>query len=873
MTAGAASGLGDYRALADAMPQLVWTARADGPCEYVNVRWTEYTGLASERLLDSQWHEVVHPDDRAPVAERWARCVATGEPYEIEMRILGADGVYRSFLTRGVPVRDAAGAIVQWFGTSTDIEDRKRGEASLRFLATSGELLASSLDRDHTLRSLAQLAMEALADWAIVFLYDDRTRLLRPFAAAHRDPLLVAKAEAFLARYPDVGNDTLAAVAASGASLLEAHFAADAPIDSAVYAREDIAFVRSLGIHSALAVPIVARGRTIGLLRAISSDTKRSLNDADVRLAELLAKRAATAIDNAMLYDEQRRTARRMRFIAAASEALATSLDLDETLSTLKRLPVPEFADWTMLNLVDENGVVETGTAYHRDPRLQGAADEYARHSRPDPSARHGRGRVIATGRSEVKEHIDAEHSARVIAETGAVPAIGSTMLALGYTASITVPILIDGRVRGVLAALRSDPDARYSEDDLPIFEDLARRAASAIANAESYMRESRASQIFQRAFLPTSLPNVPGVAFNAIYAPGEAEAQIGGDWYDAFPLPDGRIVVSIGDVTGRGLQAAVIMAKMRQSLETLTYFERDPARLLEAADVTLRRIDGDAIVTALVGVLDPARGTFSYATAGHPPPILATPDGDMVKLPGRGLPLGLRGDFETPTTTVRLPDGALIVLFTDGLIEATHDILEGERRLDAALLDPQIVGADDPARAIQRRVLFDGSPDDVAILTFRYAAPRAVVVSSTPTPQSELSMHWSFDAREARASHDVRGVYVQYLSELAEAGADVGGAELVFGELVSNVVRHAPGPIEIELEWTASRPVLHVLDRGSGFPRTNALPTDIMSESGRGLYLVDLLTEEFTVTTLPGYGTHARAVLPIRRAHAGRGA
>jgi PAS domain S-box-containing protein len=867
MLESAEPGLDDYRTFADAMPALVWTARADGSADYFNARCAEFTGVPVDRLLESGWYEVIHPADRERTVALYRECIATGKMYEIEYRLLSGDGHFSWFLTRGIPIRDASGTVRKWIGTCTNIDEKRRGEESLRFLSQSSERLTSSLDTDVTLRMLGNLVIGAFADWCTVYLFSADGSLLEPVVVAHEDEHRASVARDLLARFPHAPDTRLAALARAGVSRLhddmsfvyEPSLRPDLP-------EEIVTFARSLGITSEIVVPIVVRDRTLGLLHACTAESKRILTESDLRLAELLARRAAVAIDNATLFEEQRRTASRLGFMATASEALSHSLDLEATIATIIRLPVPEFADWTMLDLIDEHGRIVHSVANHADPERLDLVTDFARLTSPDASGSHGRGRVLRTGASEIKEHVDDAMLARIVADAGISAEAAARLRDLGYRAAITVPIVVDGKLRGSLAAIRGSADARYATADIPLFEDLARRAATAIANSETYARESRASQIFQRAFLPTSLPHVPGVRFSAIYAPGAAEAQIGGDWYDAFPLPDGRIVVSIGDVTGRGLQAAVIMAKMRQSLETLTYFERDPARLLEAADVTLRRIDSEAIVTALVGVLDPARGTFSYATAGHPPPILCTPDGDMVNLPGRGLPLGLRGDFETPTTTVRLPDGALIVLYTDGLIESTHDILEGERRLEAALRDRRVTGDDEPASAIQRRVLFDGSPDDVAILTLRYAAPSAVAVGTMPTPQSAFSMHWSFDAREARASHDVRGVYVQYLRELAENGADVGGAELVFGELVSNVVRHAPGPIEIELEWTASQPVLHVLDRGQGFPRTNALPTNVMSENGRGLYLVHLLTEEFTVTTLPGYGTHARAVLPIRR-------
>jgi len=125
--------------------------------------------------------------------------------------------------------------------------------------------------------------------------------------------------------------------------------------------------------------------------------------------------------------------------------------------------------------------------------------------------------------------------------------------------------------------------------------------------------------------------------------------------------------------------------------------------------------------------------------------------------------------------------------------------------------------------------------------------------------------MHWSFDARDARSTRDVRDLFIAYLRAKGRADADYAGAELVFGELLGNVARNAPGTVDIEVEWRGDAPVLHVLDRGPGYDRAAALPPHF-SETGRGLYLVAQLTREFTVTRLPGYGSHARAVLPIER-------
>jgi hypothetical protein len=304
-------------------------------------------------------------------------------------------------------------------------------------------------------------------------------------------------------------------------------------------------------------------------------------------------------------------------------------------------------------------------------------------------------------------------------------------------------------------------------------------------------------------------------------------------------------------------LTAAVIMGRMRQAIEALATYESDPVRLLDAADRVLRRAHPDAIVTALVGVLDPVARTLAYATAGHPTPLVRAPDGAIRQLPGRGLPLGLRDGHEPPTSTVVLPPSSLLVFFTDGLVESTHDLAEGERRTFAALRDPQIVDGRAPAASLVARVVGGAVRDDIAVLTVR--------VSGAPNAARAWTMRWRFDPRDKLRTYDVREALAETLTMYGR-NIDIGAAELVFGELIGNAVRHAPGHVDVELAWEdPTTPVLHVVDDGPGYAPQSCLPASD-SETGRGLYLVTKLTRHFTVTRLPHRGAHARAVLQTRR-------
>jgi Stage II sporulation protein E (SpoIIE) len=236
----------------------------------------------------------------------------------------------------------------------------------------------------------------------------------------------------------------------------------------------------------------------------------------------------------------------------------------------------------------------------------------------------------------------------------------------------------------------------------------------------QSYVRDHAVSLAFQDAALPRTLPTVPGLAFDAMYEAAGEDALVGGDWYDAFVLPDGRVVISVGDVGGNGLEAAVTMGAVRQTIRGAAQVFAEPAAALDAADRALRSEQPDRIVTAFVGILDPLTLALSYASAGHPPPLLRHGDGSLVELDAIDLPLGLRNERTAGSNHVTtLSQSALLVLYTDGLTEATRNVLEGEKRLRDALARDDIVRSARPAAAIRRAVAGEAS-DDVAILTVR---------------------------------------------------------------------------------------------------------------------------------------------------------
>ncbi len=291
-----------YHSLAEAIPQIVWTAKPDGTTDYCNRQWAEYTGLDVTTALGRGWLQAIHPDDRAGAVRAWETAQATGAGYEFENRVRRADDTYRWHLTRAVPIRGHSERVIAWFGTSTDIDDRKRAELTQTFLAEAGRTLASSLDFEKTLDSVARLVVPHLADWCIIDMADEGG-VLRRFSIAHTDPARVAQAWDFSERYPTNMNATCgpAAVFRSGRSLL-LHEVAEAQL--AAYAQDDVhlAFLHELQFRSVMCVPLLARGRALGTMTLLTAESGRRFGPSDLEIAEELTAFAALAVDNARLY-------------------------------------------------------------------------------------------------------------------------------------------------------------------------------------------------------------------------------------------------------------------------------------------------------------------------------------------------------------------------------------------------------------------------------------------------------------------------------------------------------------------------------------------------------------------------------------------
>ncbi|MEU7428909.1 SpoIIE family protein phosphatase [Streptomyces sp. NPDC040750] len=552
---------------------------------------------------------------------------------------------------------------------------------------------------------------------------------------------------------------------------------------------------------------------------------------------------AMAAFDNT----EQYWARRRLALLNEAATGLGTTLDVVRTAEELVELLVPRYADFAGVDLLDwvlgadeppvvpDGGVtlqrVAHGSTRSGTPGAAVALGETHLYQPPSPPARALRDGHAVIGQAGEPGFVGWLQERNTRSPEG-------ESFRQGVHSMIAVPLRARGTTLGVALCVRvAHPDA-YVPDDAVFAEELASRAAVCIDNARRFARERSTALALQHSLLPRGLPGQAAVDVAHRYLPCGSLAGIGGDWFDVIPLSGGRVALVVGDVVGHGIQSSATMGRLRTAVRTLADVDLPPDELLTHLDDLVTHLaSGDsgeevaeAGATCLYAVYDPVSRRLSLAAAGHAAPAVVPPGGSAESVPlSAGPPLGVGGlPFEA--SELELPEGSVVALYTDGLLEGRG------RDADAA--------ADDLCRALSvpcdsldalcdsvlKAVLPDQPGDDVALLLVRTRALGADRVATWDVPP---------DPAQVAVLRQATG------EQLAAWGLEEASfvTELVVSELVTNAIRYGAPPIQLRLIRDRAL-ICEVSDASSTSPHLRR--AHAYDEGGRGLLLVAQLTQRW---------------------------
>ncbi len=692
-----------------ALPRPVVALDTDGQIVDVNVAAARLLGLDATAARGRRFDEVaMEPCDRGGFGEvfrlvlggaRWAgelRLAVSSGPAPARLQVVPVEE--RGVLRGAVLVVDAVGA--------TDVETAHLSERLTRLAGVAAELQST-----RNLETLTNVVISHMADAAgattasLSVLVDDDTLAMvgirggAPGAASRwatypvddstpaghvmrtREPLLLSGRAAIEERYPslELGAD---------------------------------------GDRSLLCLPLVIDDRSIGVA-TLSFPTRRELSAAELDFFTVMADACAQSLDRLRALETVEDQHEKLTFLAHASVELASSLDYEATLRNVAWLAVPRFADWCAISL-EQDGILRVLAVAHVDPQKVALAHELQERYPAEPSDEHGSYQVLRTGETVLAAEIPDE----LLEQAAKSEEHLQLLRALNLRSALTVPLKARGRTFGVITWVNGETGRRFDRSDVEFGEDLAHRAAVAIDNALLHSELRQIADRLQEAVLPPALPILPGWQLASSYS-SAGKVDVGGDFYDAIPLNNDRLALVIGDVMGRGVEAAAAMAQVRAALRAFIAVEPEPAAVMERLDLFYEQFPTDQLVTVLYALADPTRDEVVIACAGHPPPLLLSPSGapEFVEA-ARGTLLGA-GPAERSTTTVGLKPDQTLLMFTDGLIERRGEDLDQSKRRLLEVCGTLPAGPDGlDLEALADTMRDPTRDDDIAILAARRLLP-----------------------------------------------------------------------------------------------------------------------------------------------------
>jgi PAS domain S-box-containing protein len=424
------------------------------------------------------------------------------------------------------------------------------------------------------------------------------------------------------------------------------------------------------------------------------------------------------------LLERERAARRRATFLARASELLESSLDYETTLRNVARIVVPEIVDWCGIHVIDDAGDLKLVAVAHADPEKEALAWQLDERYPTDPDAPTGASAVIRTGSTEVTTGVTEE-----MLEAAAVDAEHLEIIrGLGIREAIVAPLRARGRILGAVTFVGAESGRSFTRDDVDLVEELARRAGLSVDNARLYTERSAIAHTLQAELLPARLPVIPGVRVAVRYRAAGELNEVGGDFYDVFQRGDESWAFVIGDVSGKGAEAAAVTALARHTVRTAALQPASPSELLATLNAALlQQRAGSEFCTVCLACLsvpdDRSEGRLTLALGGHPPAIVVRQSGEVELLGEPGTLLGVFADPKVREVETRLLPGDVVLLYTDGVTEAGSPLDEiGEEGLAALVSGMPGMSPEDIVDAVEQAAVAAqaGKPrDDIALVAF----------------------------------------------------------------------------------------------------------------------------------------------------------
>jgi PAS domain S-box-containing protein len=665
---------------------------------------------------------LLHPDDRAAAVQRIGESLEEGDTHRIQHRAILADGSIRWIEGWGRVVKDEAGTSVGLIGVSQDVTDRVLSEMHravneqrLARLQEVTSALAETMSVNDVERVGIKQLMEATGGLAAtIYLTNRDSATLDLLGTTLSDDRMPAQWRTL----PIATSPLPAARAVRENRVVRMPLEkAEGPTPRA--ARE---LVRPGTPAEAWAFPIVAASTPVGaVVLVFETDPVEDVGREAFLLT--IGRQVGQALARAQAYDAEQHAVSRVRLLSEASELLGSSLDYEETIARVARAAVPAFADWCSVELLDPDGQLRSLAVAHTDPAKVDMARTLRERFPPDVDASSGIGAVVRTGAPELMPAIAPELIDGFIE---AHPDMEELIRSLRLESLMTVPLIARGRLLGAMSFVSGGSGRRFDEHDLNLAIDLARRAANAIDNARLFEDRNRVAETLETSLRPPSLPEIPGIDAGARYRPAGTGNEVAGDFYDVFQGDRRDWFAVVGDVSGKGAEAAAVMALARYTVRTAALGRSRPSQILQVLNEALLRSATERFCTATLLRMRPgAEGMrLTVSSGGHPRPLVLRGDGRVEDVDADGTLLGM---FESPTlrdVELELAPGDVVIAYTDGVVEERRgEEFFGEDRLREVLRGCPGLPADQVAACILREVEDFGREapaDDIAVLALR---------------------------------------------------------------------------------------------------------------------------------------------------------